>query len=236
MWWCSRPCNRSYPVISSSCHAGALSASKTSIGVPALMCGRSVVTWHEPCDAQACAARGSTSCFVTAKSPSRRSCTSTSSPATQATAGPTPMSRLRNAIGRSWSATRKQSKAPSPFDPCVGLGAAIVAWWALTWGHGVLSHPRSSPLSSAACRVVGGLPAAGPSIYIWDTRAARTSTSTSSSCAPTSQTSDHTWPDGTYMPRTHLGPCGHGPKERLSARGFTTSGADDLRPRRGPCN
>ena len=35
-------------------------ASKTSMEPPALTCGRSVMTWHEHCDA-VCAARGSTS-------------------------------------------------------------------------------------------------------------------------------------------------------------------------------
>src|SRR5215204_4507463 len=80
----------------------------------ALTFGRSVMTWQEPCDAQAWAARESTSSFVTAKSPSRRSSTSTftSSLATQETAGPSRL-RRRNARGHSSTATRKRSKTLS---------------------------------------------------------------------------------------------------------------------------
>jgi DNA-binding winged helix-turn-helix (wHTH) protein len=84
----------------------------------------------EPCDVRACAARGSTSSFVTAKSPSRRSSTSTftSSRATQETVGRSFPIR-RNARGRSLTARvlgrqllgSKDSRAGLPSLPC-GIG------------------------------------------------------------------------------------------------------------------
>lgn len=103
------------PAIFLSCRVSTRWASKTSVEPRALTFGRSVMTWHGPCDAQAWAARESTSFFVMVKRLSRRSSTSTfmSSLATQETAGPSRPSR-RNARGHSSTVTRKRSKTPSP--------------------------------------------------------------------------------------------------------------------------